>query len=163
MQSSHRVRTESKCYDRATPRDGNTHAFSKERTNGGASAQRGSAQGQSTIKQALDRRQNDSLLRQRNNESSSQEQTPRERQIREPREGGVRNEYRRTPTTADRHRVVPAAADQRLTAETCTQTITTRPKAMESRPQNTTTRPMQRLSRPQDTTARSRQWGSRPR
>jgi hypothetical protein len=32
------------CYDCATPRDGNTHSFSKEQTNGGASAQRGSAQ-----------------------------------------------------------------------------------------------------------------------
>jgi hypothetical protein len=60
------------CYNRATPRDGNTHSFSKEQTNGSASAQRGSAQERSTIKQAPDKHQSDLLPRQQNNKSSSQ-------------------------------------------------------------------------------------------
>jgi hypothetical protein len=37
------------CYDHATPRDGNTHSFSKEQTNSGASAQKGSAQERSKL------------------------------------------------------------------------------------------------------------------
>jgi hypothetical protein len=82
------------CYDRATPCDGNTHSFSKEQMNGSTSAQRGSAQGRSTIKQAPDKHQSDLLLRQRNNKSLSQAQTLREREILKPREGGVRSEYR---------------------------------------------------------------------
>jgi hypothetical protein len=89
------------CYDRVTPHDGNTHSFSKEQTRGGAKAPGGSAQEQSIMKQMLDRHQNDSLPRQRNNESLNQEQTPMEREGRRPREGGDRSKYRRAPTTAD--------------------------------------------------------------
>jgi hypothetical protein len=117
------------CYDHVTPRDENTHPFSKEQTRGGAKAPRGSAQERSMIKQVPDKRQNDSLLRQQNNKSLNQEQTPMERKSRRPREGRNRSEYHQTPMTAD----------QRLTAETRTQTTTTRPKAVELRPQTTTT------------------------
>jgi hypothetical protein len=85
------------CYNRATPCDENTHSFSKEQTNGGANAKRGSAQERSTIRQAPDKHQSDSLPRQWNNESSSQVQTLREWEILKPREGGVRSEYRQTP------------------------------------------------------------------
>jgi hypothetical protein len=82
------------CYDHATPRDRNTHSFSKEQVNGSTSTQRGSAQEQSTIKQAPEKHLSDSLPRQQNNESSSQAQTLREQKILKPREGRVRSEYR---------------------------------------------------------------------
>jgi hypothetical protein len=150
------------CYDRVTPRDENTKSFSKEQTRGGAKAPRESAQERSTIKQAPSERQNDSEPRRRNGESLNQAQTPKEREGLTPREGGVRDEYRRAPMTADRRRMEPAAVGQPSTAETRTQTTTTRQGTAESRPQTITTRPMRGLSRPQYTTTRSRRWRTRP-
>jgi hypothetical protein len=82
------------CYNCATPRDGNTQLFSKEQTKGGTSAQRGSTQDRPIIKQAPDKRQSDSLLRQWNNESLRQAQIPREWEIQRLRDGEVQSENR---------------------------------------------------------------------
>jgi hypothetical protein len=92
---------------------------------GGTSAPGGSAQDRSIIEQTLDKHQNDLLPRQWNNESLNQAQTPMEWESQRLREGRVWSEYSQTPMTADQHHAVPAAADQRLTAETRTQTTTT--------------------------------------
>jgi hypothetical protein len=140
------------CYDRVTPHDGNTCSFSKEQMKGSTSVQRGSAQNRPIIKQALDKRQNGLLPRQWNNKSSNQEQTPREREIRRLREGGVWSQNHWTPMTAD----------QRLTAETRTQTTMARLKAVESQPQGTTTQPTGGQSHPQYTMMWLTQWKSCP-
>jgi hypothetical protein len=91
---SNNLKKEGPCYDHIAPRDGNTHSFSKEQTQGGASAPKGSAQDRSVIRQAPDKCQGDLLPRQRNDESLSQAQTPREWENRRLREGRVRSEYR---------------------------------------------------------------------
>jgi hypothetical protein len=69
------------CYDRVTPRDENTHSFSKEQTKGGTIVPRGSVQGGPIIKQAPSKCQSDLLLRQWNNKSLRQAQTPREWEV----------------------------------------------------------------------------------
>jgi hypothetical protein len=89
------------CYNHVTPHDGNTHSFSKEQMGGGASALKGSAQGRPIIKQVPNKCQRDSLLRQWDNESLRQAQTPREWEVQRLREGGVRSENHQAPMTAD--------------------------------------------------------------
>jgi hypothetical protein len=75
------------CYNHVTPHDRNTHSFSKVQTQDS-----GSAQGRSIIKQAPNKHWNDLLLRQRNNKSSRQAQTPKEQEVQRLREGRVWSE-----------------------------------------------------------------------
>jgi hypothetical protein len=77
------------CYDHITPCDEDVHSFPKEQTKSGTSAPRENTQDGPIIKQALSKCQSDSLLRQWNNESSRQAQTPREWEVWRPREGRV--------------------------------------------------------------------------
>jgi hypothetical protein len=140
-------------YHCVTPCDGNTHLFPKEQTQGGASTQRESTQGRSTIKQVPSKHQNDLLPRQWNNKSWRQAQTLKEREVWRSTEGGAQSENCQAPMTADWHQTVENAADQRLTVEMCTQAMTTCPKAVELHPQHTTAWSIGRQSRPQYATA----------